>query len=258
MGDQRPNMLRIAGLLLLIPFFASAYIKPVGEVLNQSRTEAAGLVHRGSFTVSPLPQDYIKDEDVPDELNWCDKDGVNYCTKSLNQHIPQYCGSCWAHGAVSALGDRIKIARKGKGIDINLSVQHILNCGEVGSCHGGSVDGPYQWIHQISTKTGSGISYDTSNPYMACSSESVQGICKGQDWSCTPENVARTCSTFPPSGLRSDHLLPQRDHLGVWIRVGCKQHGKGNHGARPHHMWDRRGCHSEIRRRHRQHSGRGH
>merc|ERR1711988_727205 len=201
MGDQRPNMPRIAGLLLLIPFLASAYIKPVGEVWNQSRTEAAGLVHRGSFTVSPLPQDYIKDEDVPDELNWCDKDGVNYCTKSLNQHIPQYCGSCWAHGAVSALGDRIKIARKGKGIDINLSVQHILNCGEVGSCHGGSVDGPYQWIHQISTKTGSGISYDTSNPYMACSSESDQGICKGQDWSCTPENVARTCSTFPPSGF---------------------------------------------------------
>merc|ERR1712178_113346 len=201
MGDQRPNMLRIAGLLLLIPFLASAYIKPVGEVWNQSRTEAAGLVHRGSFTVSPLPQDYIKDEDVPDELNWCDKDGVNYCTKSLNKHIPQYCGSCWAHGAVSALGDRIKISRKGKGIDINLSVQHILNCGEVGSCHGGSVDGPYQWIHQISTKTGSGISYDTSNPYMACSSESDQGICKGQDWSCTPENVARTCSTFPPSGF---------------------------------------------------------
>ena len=28
-----------------------------------------------------------------------------------------------------------------KGIDINLAVQHVLNCGEVGSCHGGSVDG---------------------------------------------------------------------------------------------------------------------
>merc|ERR1711977_735578 len=104
-------------------------------------------------------------------------------------------------GSASALGDRIKIARGGKGIDINLSVQHILNCGNVGSCHGGAVEGPYQWLHSISTKTGSGISYDTSNPYMACSSESQEGICKGQDWSCTPENVARTCSTFPPSGF---------------------------------------------------------
>merc|ERR1712205_301534 len=88
----------------------------------------------------------------PDDFSWCDKDGVNYCTMSRNQHIPQYCGSCWAHGSISALGDRIKIARKGKGIDINLSVQHVLNCGNVGSCHGGSVDGVYQWLHGISKK----------------------------------------------------------------------------------------------------------
>ena len=37
----------------------------------------------------------------------------------------RYCGSCWAHGAISALGDRIKIARKAKGTDIQLSVQHM-------------------------------------------------------------------------------------------------------------------------------------
>merc|ERR1712196_465492 len=166
------------------------------------QTEAAGLVHKGSYTISPLPHTYIKTSELPTNFSWCDHpDGNNYCTKSLNQHIPQYCGSCWAHGSVSALGDRIKIKRKARGIDINLSVQHILNCGNVGSCHGGSVDGPYQWLHKISQKTGSGISYDTSNPYMACSSESDQGICKGQDWSCTAENVARTCSTFPPQGF---------------------------------------------------------
>ena len=119
---------------------------------------------------------------------------------SRNQHIPQYCGSCWAHGSVSALGDRVKIARKGQGIDINVAVQHILNCGNVGSCHGGSVDGPYQWLHQISQSTGTGISYETSNPYMACSSESTEGLCTAGKWDCTAENIARTCSTFPPQG----------------------------------------------------------
>jgi len=190
------NMVRI---VLLLAFIGASSAR-LSEVWNQAQTEAAGLVHRGNYTISPLPHEYVKTEELPASLNWCNKDGVNYCTKSLNQHIPQYCGSCWAHGSVSALGDRIKIARKAQGIDINLSVQHILNCGNVGSCHGGSVDGPYQWLHRIS-KTGKGISYDTSNPYMACSSESKEGICKAGKWECTDDNVARTCSTFPPSGF---------------------------------------------------------
>jgi len=142
----------------------------------------------------------VETGDLPKAFNWCNKDGVNYCTKNLNQHLPQYCGSCWAHGAVSALGDRIKIARKAQGIDINLSVQHILNCGGVGSCYGGSVPGAYQWIHQISKDTGNGISYDTANPYLACSSDSKEGLCGHGDWTCKPENVARTCSTFVSMG----------------------------------------------------------
>merc|ERR1712100_621906 len=106
--------------------------------------------------------------DMPASWDWCNMKGTSYCTMSRNQHIPQYCGSCWAHGSVSALADRVKIARGAKGIDINPSVQHILNCGNVGSCHGGSVTGPYQWLSKIS-KNNAGISYETSNPYMACS-----------------------------------------------------------------------------------------
>lgn len=171
------------------------------EVWTREQEIANGIIERSSYVVGTAPHENpVDDKDMPKELNWCDKDGVNYCTRSRNQHIPQYCGSCWAHGSVSALGDRIKIARGGKGIDIDLSVQHILNCGGVGSCHGGSVIGPYQWIHRITQRTGSGISYETSNPYLACSSESREGICPHADWSCTPENVARTCSTFPPRG----------------------------------------------------------
>lgn len=172
----------------------------MNEVWNQEQTEAAGIVWRGNHTISPLPHEYMATQDLPDAFTWCNKDGVNYCTMSRNQHIPQYCGSCWAHGAASALGDRVKIMRKAQGIDVNVAVQHILNCGGVGSCHGGSVDGPYQWIHSISQKTGTGISYETSNPYMACSSESQEGLCSAGDWTCKDINVARTCSTFPPAG----------------------------------------------------------
>ena len=35
---------------------------------------------------------------------------------------------------------------------------------------------------------------------MACSQESQEGLCGAGDWTCTPENIARTCSTFPPRG----------------------------------------------------------
>ena len=69
----------------------------------------------------------------------------------------------------------------------------------VGSCHGGSVDGPYQWLMKIS-ETGTGISYETSQPYMACSSESKEGFCPNADWTCTPLNVARTCGSFHSEG----------------------------------------------------------
>merc|ERR1711935_1140000 len=198
MGETWETNMKVIALLVVC--IAAVSQARINEVWTKQQNEAAGLLHKGSHAVNPLPQDYIATEDLPTNFTWGDVDGVNYLTKSLNQHIPQYCGSCWAHGSVSALGDRIKIARKGKGIDINLSVQHMLNCGGVGSCYGGSVDGPYQWLHKIS-QSGGGISYDTSNPYMACSSDSKQGFCGSADWTCKPENVARTCSTFPPSGF---------------------------------------------------------
>lgn len=62
-------------------------------------------------------------------------------------------------------------------------------------CSSPAVEGPYQWIHKQS-QSGTGISYATSQPYVACSSDSKGGLCKGHDWSCTPLNVARTCGTF--------------------------------------------------------------
>merc|ERR1712151_1180862 len=169
-----------------------------------------GIKWRGNMSKSQNSHELLEQVSLPDDFTWCNKDGVNYCTPSLNQHIPQYCGSCWAHGSVSALGDRIKIARGGKGIDINLAVQHMLNCGNVGSCHGGSVIGPYQWIHKIGSRTGAGISYETSNPYLACSSESQEGICPHADFTCTPENVAHTFHLSATRQMRSDHVLPER------------------------------------------------
>ena len=76
-------------------------------------------------------------------------------------------------GALSALADRIKIARKGIGDDINLSIQYVLNCGGgvAGSCWGGSHSGAYEFA-----KTQGFIPYDTCQPYLACSSDSGKCI----------------------------------------------------------------------------------
>lgn len=147
----------------------------------------------------PLPHTYIEEHELPDSFTWGDVDGKNYLTHSLNQHIPQYCGSCWAHGAASALADRIKIARGAEGEDINLSIQFILNCGGLiaGSCHGGSSSGAYEFIKSVGY-----IPYDTCQPYTACSSESTEGFCQYQKEStqCKPQNVCKTCNTFKSNG----------------------------------------------------------
>jgi len=147
--------------------------------------------------VSPLPYEYISESELPAEFNWGNADGKSYLTHMLNQHLPQYCGSCWAHGALSALADRIKIAREGKGDDINLSIQHILNCGGdvAGSCHGGSHSGTYEFIKSVGY-----VPFDTCMPYIACSSESKEGFCKHADTTCSAYNTCRTCDTFGGMG----------------------------------------------------------
>ena len=59
----------------------------------------------------------------PPEWFWGDVGGKNFLTQTKNQHIPQYCGSCWAQAATSSLSDRIKIARRAAWPDINIAPQ---------------------------------------------------------------------------------------------------------------------------------------
>ena len=154
-----------------------------------------GHTVRNDYT-SPLPFTYIAQQDLPDEFSWANVGGVSYLTRVLNQHIPQYCGACWAHSSMSVLADRIKIARGAKGQDINLSIQFLLNCGAnmAGSCHGGSATGAFEFIKKVGY-----VPYETCQPYLACSSDSTNGFCPHVNTSCSAMNTCRTC-TNPDKG----------------------------------------------------------
>ena len=143
----------------------------------------------------PLPYTYVNMNALPSEFSWNNVNGTSFLTRALNQHIPQYCGSCWAHAAISALQDRIKIFKHFNtsiiGPDVYLSIQFILNCGEdiAGSCRGGSATGAYEFI-----KTMGFIPFESCQPYIACSADSGEGFCPFANTECSPMNICRTCT----------------------------------------------------------------
>ena len=111
-----------------------------------------------SHVVSQLPR-YTKD--IPTNFDW--RDTVTL-SPSTNQFLPSACGSCWAHAAVGALTDRIIISRGSSDHTpmVPLSPQVLLDCKDdrLGTCHGGSALGAYQFIKDY------GITDLTCSPYM--------------------------------------------------------------------------------------------
>jgi len=146
---------------------------------------------------------HIVNTTLPESFSWSNVDNVNYLTKNLNQHIPVYCGSCWAHGSVSALSDRIKIMRKAAWPDINLSIQFLLNCRMGGSCNGGDHLAAYKAIHEYGS-----IPYDDCMIYQACSIDSKEEGCKDKSmFECTALNTCKTCDTFTSNGGTCSPIL---------------------------------------------------
>jgi len=87
-------------------------------------------------------------KDLPEQWIWNDVNDVNYLTNLRNQHVPSYCGSCWAHAATSAMSDRIKIARKAAFPDINIAPQVLISCSGDDGCHGGEAYNAFEWMNK--------------------------------------------------------------------------------------------------------------
>lgn len=136
----------------------------------------------------PRPHEYLKVEDLPESFDWGNITGDsrvkngNYLSWARNQHIPQYCGSCWAHGPTSSIADRINIVRKRAWPDMTLSPQVIINCKAGGSCNGGNPAEVYVYAEKNGIPEETCQAYEAKNPErFSCSDIQKCMNCAGLD-----------------------------------------------------------------------------
>jgi len=171
---------------------AKKFIDPVHPCRKSSTTPKVENVK------TPITEEPI--EALPEQWIWNDIENVNYLTNIRNQHIPSYCGSCWAHAATSALSDRIKIQRKAAWPDINVAPQVLISCSQDDGCHGGEAFNAFEWMskNEITDET--------------CSIYRARGHDNGQK--CSAMTVCENCMPGEPCFVPDSYLVYGTEEYG--------------------------------------------
>lgn len=129
--------------------------------------------------VSPKPEDYVLNSEIPVNWDWRNINGTNWLSWTKNQHIPRYCGSCWAQATTSALADRFNIMNGKRGSMVNLNAQSVVNCKSLGTCtSGGIASGVHVFAHYHGIPDDTCIQYDGTDSNAICSGIDVCQDCK--------------------------------------------------------------------------------
>jgi len=157
-------MQQILVLLLFFGFGCSIYIPDKNAVPRYLTRN----YHAKDYNFDALPKAH----------DWRNIGGRSLVTVDRNQHIPQYCGSCWAHGATSAIADRLLIQQNGSFPHPMLSIQNVIDCGGGGDCDGGDPNGVFNYSMNV------GIPHETCNIYQAKNQNCTE---RNKCYSCMPD-----------------------------------------------------------------------